>query len=249
MKVNGYGAWPLWNESTGGQKPSYDPYNRHLKKERFPRAEEYASMNVEEYHHYSEYNDITSIDRNKNRQNSNRSKNSHSSRIRIVQQVVCLVAGSTIIVSTYQAMTKPQETVAQEPTSQVVEQQPDVTEPEEELIPVVASTKWIWSDDNSSVSVQFFDSDGNLIREAPGEILVTTLEPTCNKEGLKTYTATATFEREEFTDSREETLSPLGHAFDEGKEVTLDNGKSAKVFECSRCHEKFTFQTEMTEND
>jgi hypothetical protein len=240
MIAKEYGAWPTRNILSGGQHPSYDEYNREYKKVRYKSAEEYASRNVKEYHHYSEYNDLTSSNNNSQKTDSN--KNSRSSRMRIFQQVICLVAGSTIIVSTYQAMTRQAQAEPATPSSvfQQVEDEP--------LIPV-ASVEWIWDDTNESASVKLFDSQGKLIKELPAEIGITTVDPTCNLEGTKTYTATATYNNEEFTDTREETLTPLGHAFDEGKEITLGSGKSAREFECSRCHEKFTFQTEMTEND
>ena len=49
MKVRGFGAWPSKNSLTGGQRNSYDVYNKTQKgNERFPRAEEYASRNVEQ---------------------------------------------------------------------------------------------------------------------------------------------------------------------------------------------------------
>ena len=61
MKVKGFGAWPSHNVGKGGQQNSFDEYNRKLKGgERFPRAEEYASRGIEEYHHYQEQLDLTS---------------------------------------------------------------------------------------------------------------------------------------------------------------------------------------------
>ena len=60
MKVKGFGAWPSKNSLTGRQRNSYDVYNKTQKgNEWFPRAEEYASRNVEEYHHYQEQQDLT----------------------------------------------------------------------------------------------------------------------------------------------------------------------------------------------
>jgi hypothetical protein len=243
MKAREYGAWPARNILSGGQHPSYDEYNREYKKVRYTSAEEYASRNVKEYHHYSEYNDLTSSNDDRKQLGSN--KNSRSSRMRVFQQVICLLAGSTIIVSTYQAMTRQAQAEPTTPTSVV---QQDEDNPVTEGV-VVASVEWIWDEANKTAIVRLFDSEGKLIGDLPAEISLTTVDPTCTKEGINTYTATAIFNDKEYSDSFEETLTPLGHAFDEGREFTLDNGKSVREFECSRCHEKFRFQTEMTEND
>ena len=248
MKAKEYGAWPSRNIFSGGQRYSYDEYNREYKKVRYTSAEEYASRNVEEYHHYSEYND-SYFEESEKRRFDKSSKNSQSSRMRVFQQVICLVAGSTVIVSSYQAMTKQKADAMPQPEPPAVVQEAGDNPVPEAVVAQVASVEWVWDDENKTAIARLLDSEGNLIEEAPAEIDILTVDPTCNKEGSKKYTAIVEREDEIFTDSREETLSPLGHAFDEGREVTLENGKSARVFECSRCHEKFTFQTEMTENE
>ncbi|MBE6740668.1 MAG: hypothetical protein E7570_00020 [Ruminococcaceae bacterium] len=244
MKAKEYGAWPTRNILSGGQHPSYDEYNREYKKVTYTSAEEYASRNVKEYHHYSEYNDITSTDDNKQRGSNNKSSRS---RIRVFQQVVCLLAGSTIIVSTYQAMTKQAQAEPVEPTSVV--QQVDDNGNEEPIVVPVASVEWIWDDDNKTATARLFDSGGNLIEEVPAEITITTVDPTCNKEGTKTYTASVERDGQSFTDAKTEALEPLGHSFGDGKEIVLDNGQSGMQFECERCHEEFKIATGASEND
>ena len=258
MITKEYGAWPTWNVSSSGQKKSFDPYNRHLKKERFPRAEEYACRNLEQYHHYSEYNDLTAEEyRKKKKDDSNRSRNSSSSRMRIMQQVVCFVAGSTIIVSSYNAVIKQQQAEAMpQPAPPAVVQEvednpiPEIPEiPEEEVAPQVASVEWVWDDANKSANVKLLDSEGNIINESLANISIATVDATCNKEGSRTYTASVDYEGESYTDSKTETIQPLGHSFDDGKETVLSSGQSAMEFECKRCHEHFTIATSSSEKD
>jgi len=44
-------------------------------------------------------------------------------------------------------------------------------------------------------------------------------------------------------------LKALGHSFDNGKEIILDDGRTAMEFECTRCHEHFTIVNSYTEVD
>ena len=64
-----------------------------------------------------------------------------------------------------------------------------------------------------------------------------TTEATCEGTGVKTYTATATFGEEQYTNDKTETLAALGHDY-EGVQPTwaLDGYTSAKTtFKCTRC--------------
>ena len=267
MRTKEYGAWPTRNILSGGQKQSFDEYNREYKKVRYTSAEEYASRNVKEYTHYPEYKDLTADDDDNQQQGGSaaRTSNAAGKRQRIMQQVVCLVAGSTIIVSSYQAMTArqaeaepiiPPPAIVQEDgkedvtDNQVVPDEP-VTKEEETTEPTVipgVSAKWIWNNDYTA-AVRLYDSEGKLISETPADVSTSTTAPTCNKQGRKTYTAKADVDGKVYTDSRTETLNALGHSFDDGEEVVLDNGQSGMVFECERCHEKFTIATGSSEND
>ena len=254
MKAREYGAWPSRNVFSGGQRYSFDEYNREYKKVRYKSAEEYASRNVKEYHHYSEYND-SYAEESKKRHFDKNSKNSHAARMRVMQQIVCLIAGSTIIVSTYQAM-KNRELQAEampqpEPPAAVqeIEDKPEVpVVPEEPAVPVT-SVEWIWDEANHTAKARLLDSEGNLIEEVPAEVTTTTVNPTCTKEGSNTYTASVERDDKTFTDSRTEAIQPLGHSFDNGKDTVLDSGQSAKEFECTRCHEHFTIATSSSEID
>ena len=48
------------------------------------------------------------------------------------------------------------------------------------------------------------------------------------------------YDAQSSTDARYESTPALGHTFDSGTEVTLEDGQTAMQFECNRCHEHFT---------
>ncbi|MBR4241374.1 MAG: hypothetical protein IKI34_00600 [Eubacterium sp.] len=263
MRAKEYGARPSRNVFSGGQQFSYDEFNREYKKVRYKSAEEYACRNVKEYHHYPEYKDLTSDDDSKNQYGAAaggavigsalRTAGSAMKRRRMFQQVICIIAGSTIIVSTYQAMMKQQAQASPLPTPSSVVQETDKPVPtipdEETELPQVASVEWEWNEDFTEVHLILYNSERFVIFETPAEISVSVQEPTCNKEGVKTYTAGAEYEGESYTDSKTEAIQPLGHSFDKGKDIVLDSGQSAKEFECARCHEHFRVATSSSEID
>ena len=297
MRVNGFGAYPVRNVSSGGQKNSVDEFNKSLKGDAYSRYEEYISRQVEEYHLYSEYNDFTSKQQdqeNGSSQSDDRKKrNARAQRQRMLQQVVGLVAGSVVVVTSYQAVLKQQAEAVVEPTS--VSQSADAgdydpsdysavdnvdpaeettqeatTQPEQNeaatgsdgeqassnqdrdqavTTPAGFLTSWSWSGDNKSATLKITDTRGNVIREIPAAVTVVQKAATCKKDGSVEYKATAVDDAKTYSNSKSEKISALGHAFGEGKEVILDNGQTAMTFECSRCHETFTIQTTITEND
>ncbi len=114
---------------------------------------------------------------------------------------------------------------------------------------VTYSPKWVWSSDKKTVTLELYNSDGKLVHEIPATVSVTTKDATCTKEGLTTYTATAQYDGKTYSDTATETLDALGHSFDDGKEVTQSDGKTAMIFECERCHEQFKIANNLSEND
>ena len=271
MRAREYNTRPTRNVQSGGQMPSYDEFNREYKKVRYTSAQEYACRNVKEYNRYPEYKDMTGDDDNRDQQISvtgaalqygtaAKAVNSILKRRRIAQQVVCIIAGSTIIVSAYQAMmNQPLPEPAPLPAIVDTDDHSDdrdtediIPEDETTTAPVAAVTytpKWIWSSDRKSVTLELYDSDGKLVHQLPATVSVTTKDATCTKEGLKTYTASAEYGGKTYSDTATETLSALGHSFDDGKEVTQDDGSTVMVFECERCHEQFKIANSMSEND
>ncbi len=273
MKVKGYGARPPQNIGAGGRRPSYDPYNRFAKGHQYFRVPEYASQDVEEYYRVDEIKDMTrESEREKDRrQNEQRGRDQGANNVkqfgqRVLQQVVGIIAGSVVIVSSYQAMAAKQQQPVPEPPSSVVETQeqgsgtpsgqqatepvPEAVEPEQEPEDAVL-TEWQWGDDLETVTLVLTNGKGLILKKIAGTVKVTHTDPTCTKQDVTTYSATAEDrdEGETYHDTRYRTKPALGHSFGEGKEIVLENGETGMTFECSRCHETFTIQTSMTEND
>ena len=240
MNVNEFKAWLSRNEGTGGKRPKQDPFNKAMKgSERNPRAPEYPCMDVEEYHRYPAYkderkkdDDDKKQDNNQNQDNGSRNASRSSQNAtnlaqnvvrNVVPKVVLVVAGSVVVVAGYTEM-KAKEAQA-----------------------AVTTTSWVWNDDGSA-SLTFLNKDGQKVREVPAVVTTTEEAATCTKEGLKTYTATVEDSGTTYTDSRDETLAPLGHAFDEGTETEID-GNPSIVYECTRCHEQFIVTIEKGEVD
>ena len=242
MRVNGYGVRP-GNHGYSGQQNAGDEYNRSFKQIRFTSAEEYATRGVKEYHHYPEQKDLTKEDDDdkKQQQNSsqNSSKNPGRSRLQAIQQVVVAIAGSAVVATSYTTAmaAKRAEKQVEDPSSSVVQ---DV-----DNVDVAAS--WEWSEDNKEATLILRDSNGNIFAEIPAEITITEEPAGCNTVGKRTFTATAAYEGTTYNDSRDEEIPALGHDFDEGTEITLDNGQTAMDFTCQRCGEHFVIQNTLEE--
>ena len=223
MKVKERESWVLTNEGKGGSKPSFDEFNKSFKgQERNPKAKEFASQGLDEYHHYSERAEYKeNKDDSKNKEQKQQKKHSSKSNMikNVVGRVAAVAASAVVIVSTYASITG------------------------------VDSTKWHWSEDNQTVSVELVRRDGDVIKELTADVSVEIIEPVCNAEGLKTYTATALDEDDVvYTDVHTETLSPLNHDRIIIEEK-IENGQIIRVYECSRCHERFTITIGINENE
>ena len=110
MRGKDYGNWSAWNESPGGKHNSPDPFNKAFKgAERQFNAKEYAMSGTEEYHHYEATQDTRTMDSDDQQQQQQSDRNNKSDQMKsqarrnLIKQVVGMVAGSTIIVSAYQA--------------------------------------------------------------------------------------------------------------------------------------------------
>ena len=255
MRTKGFGAWPPKNILSGGQQAPRDPFNKAQKgSERAPRAEEYASAGIEQYHHYDQFISAEEFaERQRQKQSSGSKDNTRSARQRVLSRVVGVVVGSVVVVTTYQSMAQRQEQ-QQKPADVPAVVQPSedvpVTPPETDVVVSARlSPEWTWSEDKRSVTVALSDADGNLVTELPASVSVSEEAATCTKEGLRTFTATVEYEDNEYSDTQTEPIEPLGHDFGEGKEIILENGQRAMTFTCARCHEEFTFTISMTEND
>ena len=245
MRVNGYGVRP-GNNGYSGQQKSGDEYNRSYKQVRYTRAEEYATRDVKEFHHYPEQKDLTKErDDKKKQQNNtknNSSKNSGSSSggVHSIAQVVVALAGAAVITVSYtSAMAKRAEKQVEDPSSSVVQTT------DEDNAGLTAT--WEWSEDNKAAMLILTDSEGNVVAQISAEVTDTEEPAKCTEPGKITYTATAAYEDKTYTDTRDKELPALGHDFDSGTQTVLDNGETAVNFECYRCGEHFVVQNSLTE--
>lgn len=182
----------------------------------------------------------------------------------MVQRAVVLVAGSIIIASAYtvSAQRRAQQNKDSDNGASATETLPvdddngkdngggkpqdgppstpdsasDTTAPTE----ANTSVSWEWSADGASATLIIKDSSGNVLSEIPAAVTLTEDPAGCTTTGTLTYTATAEADGHTYTDARYESTPALGHTFDNGTEVTLEDGQTAMQFECNRCHELFT---------
>ena len=81
---------------------------------------------------------------------------------------------------------------------------------------------WSWNNDFTASAVFTCTDDDGHTQTVPATVTdEVTTEPTCDKEGLRTYTAKVTFEGKEYADTKTEVIPALGHDYKDGK--------------CSRC--------------
>lgn len=233
MRAKGFEEWLSRNVGKGGERPSYDPFNKAKKgSERYPEAEEYANKGVQEFHRYSERREenVDDDDRKQNESSQSdsarKSKNSKSTRSpsqlvrNMVARVVTVAVGAVITVTGYQTI--------------------QANEAKNTPAPIVAQTSWTWSEDFKTVSAKFLDGNGNLIKEVPATVSELQTEATCNTDGSITYTAVVEEDGKTFSDTKSTVLKATGHDWDDGRLIVLDNGETVMIFECGNCHEEFT---------
>ena len=89
----------------------------------------------------------------------------------------------------------------------------------EKVIPVTytyTGPEWNWTDDNSAATAVFTSLREDDVQTVQASVSSTvTTEPTCDQTGVKTYTASATFQGTVYTDDpRTETLDKTAHDWD-----------------------------------
>lgn len=231
MKSREFGAWPPWNVRPGGRTNSGDEYNSYFKKERAKAAPEYASRTYQEYHTQSEQKDTQT-------QQPQQPKlwDSHSSktdklkkRSKVLRQVVGLVVGSVIIVTTYQTQV---EARTQERKASVV--------------PEGAAVSWNWDTDDGVPSMSFFDEDGNE-HSLPAQLSETEQPASCTEDGLRTSTATVIDgSGAEFRDTQTQLLPATGHQFpEEGEETEPGTVR----YRCTACGEALEISYDVVEEE
>ena len=81
MRAKERESWTASNIGKGGAKSSYSQFNKEFKgKERNPSAREFASMDVEEYHHYSATVDTRDTEKRKKDETSSQSDQSSKTK-------------------------------------------------------------------------------------------------------------------------------------------------------------------------
>lgn len=98
-------------------------------------------------------------------------------------------------------------------------------------------TRFVWSEDLTTAKAEFIcQNDMHHFKYEDVEVVIeTAVEPTCHKEGLKTYTITTEYE----TEVKEEILPALGHEW-----VIVYESENMKIERCSRCGaERLTYIT------
>jgi hypothetical protein len=97
---------------------------------------------------------------------------------------------------------------------------------------------WSWAEDYSWANITFEDIRGGEPLVVSAEITSTTIEPTCEEPGIITYIATY----DNYTDTREEALSALGHDYGdliEGQPADCETSGTISHYHCSVCGKYF----------
>ena len=93
---------------------------------------------------------------------------------------------------------------------------------------------WSWNNDFTASAVFTCTDDDGHTQTVPATVTdEVTTEPTCDKEGLRTYTAKVTFEGKDYTDTKTEPIPATGHAYGEPVWSWTDGFKATATFTCA----------------
>ena len=97
-------------------------------------------------------------------------------------------------------------------------------------------SEWKWSDDSSTAEAVFICTNDSSHKETVSATVTSeTVPSTCETAGKTTYTAKATFEGKEYTDTKEVAIPALGHTYEFSTWTwNEDYTKATAVFVCSR---------------
>ena len=103
---------------------------------------------------------------------------------------------------------------------------------------------WSWTGVESATATFTCEHDASHTQVVNATITSEVTKPaTCTEDGVRTYTATVTFDGKTYTDTKTETIKATGeHTWDEGKVTTEPTctEKGVKTFTCKRCQETKT---------
>lgn len=96
-------------------------------------------------------------------------------------------------------------------------------------------TEWTWAEDYSTATATFTcANDPAHVEEVKGEVTSEITDPTCENAGKTVYTATAVFEDETYTDTKETPLDAIGHKWGEPAWTWADDYSTATAeFTCA----------------
>ena len=92
---------------------------------------------------------------------------------------------------------------------------------------------WKWNDDFTASATFTCGNDTSHVKTVNATVTnEVTTEATCETDGVRTYTAKVTFEGEEYTDTKTETLPATGHAYGEPVWKWNDDFTASATFTC-----------------
>ena len=109
---------------------------------------------------------------------------------------------------------------------------------------------WSWNNDFTASAVFTCTDDDGHTQTVPATVTdEVTTEPTCDKEGLRTYTAKVTFEDKEYTSSKTETIPAAGHTLTAVAKVpaTCETAGTSAHWKCEVCGKLFSDAEGQTE--
>ena len=102
---------------------------------------------------------------------------------------------------------------------------------------------WSWNNDFTASAVFTCTDDDGHTQQVPATVTdEVTTEPTCDKEGLRTYTAKVTFEGKDYTDTKTEPIPAKGHTLTAVAEVpaTCETAGTSAHWKCEVCGKLFS---------
>ena len=102
---------------------------------------------------------------------------------------------------------------------------------------------WSWNNDFTASAVFTCTDDDGHTQTVPATVTdEVTTEPTCDKEGLRTYTAKVTFEGKDYTDTKTEPIPAKGHTLTavEAVPATCETAGTSAHWKCEVCGKLFS---------
>ena len=102
---------------------------------------------------------------------------------------------------------------------------------------------WSWNNDFTASAVFTCTDDDGHTQTVPATVTdEVTTEPTCDKEGLRTYTAKVTFEGKDYTDTKTEPIPAKGHTLTavEAVPATCETAGTSAHWKCDVCGKLFS---------